>query len=150
MFNSNEKMKIFLEKKETFDVSIVEQLCMGIVSKTKCINNCILYDDTGILDSKTINWDFVLKVNYDLTGYEISQNEIEIMDDIFSKDAIHLFLTKLKKLFKSKFPDKKFCFILSYTDVGILRFHTYREKEGMWISSNLESYKEPVLYELVN
>lgn len=150
MIKANKKMDDILKKKTPCNVVCIEQLCMRIVSKTKCINNCILYDNTGTLDNKTINWDFVLKVNFDFTGYEVCQNEIKILDDIFSQDAMHLFLINLNKQLKTKFPNRKFCFILTYSDVGILRFHTYRSNEGMWISSNLESYQEPILYALDN
>ena len=47
------------------------------------------------------------------------------------------------------YPNRKFCIIFSMDESDItVRFHTYREVEGLWISEDLESYDNPILYEI--
>lgn len=141
-------MDILLERDGFLDTQNIKILCKNIVLKTKCINDCILYNECGVLEENKINWEYVLRINGDLTGYEVSQNEILISDTIFNKNSMTLFLSELKFQFHNKFPNKKFCFIISYNDKGILRFHTYRISEGIWLSTDLEKYSEAVLYDL--
>lgn len=146
MFSSNEKMNVLLEQEKSIDILSIKQLCYKISSKIKCINDCVLYDNNGILDNDKINWDYVLKLNYDLTGYEVSCNEIVIPDNIFCKNGVNVFLDELKKQLSEKLIDRKICFIMYYNGIGVLRFHTYRPDEGMWLDSVLENYQEAVLY----
>lgn len=146
MIRMNTKMEVFLKKDRLQEKSNILELCDDIVLKTKCINDCILYDAQGNLEHKKINWDFVMKINKDLTGYEVSHNEILLEDNIFFVDDIMIFLEELKHQLEHKFPFKQFCFIISYSERGALRFHTYRPNEGLWVSSELEKYETPILY----
>ncbi|MDE5984698.1 MAG: hypothetical protein K2H13_05535 [Eubacterium sp.] len=146
MLKFNEKMKVLLEQNVFSNIVDIKQLCESIISKTRCINDCILYDEDAELDEKTINWDFVLKINFDLSGYEVSQNELVLTDDLFCWDSMIEFLTGLNSLLQNKFADKRFCLIVHYNGIGVLRFHTYREEEGLWLDKALEKYEEAVLY----
>lgn len=146
MLAFNEKMKALLEQKKSSNSVNTEQLCESIISKTRCINDCVLYDEDAQLDEKTINWDWVLKVNSDFSGYEVGHNEIMLADDLFCRDSMMEFLTKLNHQLQNKFADKRFCLIVQYNGIGVLRFHTYRKNEGMWLDTDLEKYQEPVMY----
>ncbi|MDE6469587.1 MAG: hypothetical protein K2L19_01010 [Eubacterium sp.] len=146
MLTFNKKMKDLLGQKKSSNPVNIEQLCESIISKTRCINDCVLYDECAQLDEKAINWDWVLKVNSDLSGYEVNRNEIFLADELFYKDAMIEFLTGLNSQLQNKFADKRFCLIVYYNDVGVLRFHTYREEEGLWLDTDLEKYEEAVLY----
>lgn len=148
MVKMNEKMKELLKREGGESQINISELCKSIILKTKCINDCVLYDETGNLEKKKINWEFVLKINKDWTGYEVSHNEILIPDVIFFKDNIVTFLEEIRAQLKIKYPNKIFCLVLSYSDRGVLRFHTYRPIEGLWLSPEIERYKEPILFDL--
>ena len=139
----NKKMAVLLAEEKSFDTNDIKQLCVGIVSKTRHINDCILYDFSN---PEKINWDYVLKTYGDLIGFETSQSEIIIPDEIFCRNGISILLTELEKLFHKRFQNKRVCFILSHNGLGLLRFHTYTSMDKMWLSHDLEGYKEAVLY----
>lgn len=149
MIYMNDKMKYFLCGND-FDNKIdINKLSERICADTKYVNDCILYDENGSKNIDNINWEWVIQINGDYTGYEVNCNEIILPDEIFSAKNLLKFSVELKKHFKSKYPNKNICFVFFYTDKGILRFHTYRAEEGLWLSSDLDNYKEPILYELV-
>lgn len=143
MIYLNKKMAVLLAEEKCFDTKDIKQLCVEIVSKTRLFNDCILYD---VSNPETINWDYILQINGDLIGFEASQSEIIIPDEIFCENGINIFLTELEKLFNKRFPNKRVCFILSHNGLGLLRFHTYRLDDGLWLDSDLENYQEAVLY----
>lgn len=146
MICMNDKMKCFLCENSFYDKIDTNKLSEKICFNTEYINDCILYKKSR---TTNINWEWVIQINGDYTGYEVNCNEIILPDEIFSINNLFQLLEELKKHFKNKYPDKSICFVFSYSDIGILRFHTYRKKEGLWLSSELDNYEEPVLYELV-
>lgn len=147
MLKMNSKMEEILEQKGKMNEETIESICENIISQVKCINDCVLYDENGNLEQKKINWDFVLKVHKDLTGYEVSHNEVSIPDELFNESLLS-FLDKVKIRLTDKFPNRRFCIILSDSDRAVLRFHTYRLEEGLWLSNEIEKYKEPILFEV--
>ncbi len=148
MICMNDKMKCFLCENSFNDKIDMKKLSDRICSNTKYVNDCILYNENESLSIKNINWKWVIQINGDYTGYEVNCNEIILPDEIFSVKNLLQFLDELKKHFKNKYPNKNICFIFSYADKGFLRFHTYRAGEGLWLSSELDNYEDPVLYEL--
>lgn len=147
MLKMNLEMEKLLKKKGEMDEETIVIICENIISKTKCINDCVLYDETGKLEQKKINWNFVLKMNKDWTGYEVSHNEVVLPIDLFNESLLR-FLEQMKLHLLKKFPNRKICVILSNSDRPVLRFHTYRVQEGLWLSLELEKYKEPIMYEV--
>ena len=148
MVKMNAGMRELLKKTNSKCTLNIADYCTSIVSKTKCINDCILYDEFGDLEQKKINWDFVLKNHQDWTGYEVSRNEILISELLFHEKYVFDFLSELKNQLKDKFPQRKFCIIMSYGDRAHLRFHTFRVMEGLWLSPEVDEYEEPILYDL--
>ena len=129
----------------------IECICQGIISKTKEINNCILYDSDNRLSKDTLNFEILLESTKDFTGCEMWFNEICISLSELQIEFIPRFINKLKELFGVKFPNKKICFIVSFNDVIesiVLRYHTYRKSEGLWLTGDLNEYDSPILYEI--
>ena len=90
-------------------------------------------------------------MNQDFTGCEMWYNEICISRDELKIEFIPYFIDRLKELFNIKFPNRRICFIVYFNeclDSIVLRYHTYRKSEGLWLEKNLECYDDPILYEL--
>ena len=147
MLKMNQKMQKILKQKGGMNKKTIVAICEDIVSQVKCINDCVLYDENGNLEQKKINWSIVLKVNKDFTGYEVSHNEILLPNELFNESLL-IFLDEIKFQLLKKFPNRKFCIILSDSDRAVLRFHTYRPQEGLWLSQDLEKYKAPILFDV--
>jgi len=148
MVKMNASMKALIKKKHGKETINLYYYCKNIVSKTVCLNDCVLYDEHHVWEENEITWDFVQKVHQDWTGFEVSQNEILIPKLLFQEDHVFKFLSELRSQLEQKYPLKKFCIIMAYGDRRLLRFHTFREKEGVWLSPEIEKYKNPVLYDL--
>lgn len=124
------------------------------------IPNFVQVYDCIIISKKPL---YILKENFkkavlmhtDKIGYEAGNTEIRINDYVESINnsvqgmlqialiVIECWLNKLKNIDKTS----KFCFIISCDNENVtIRFHKVRENEKMWISKELEEYKEPVGY----
>jgi len=155
MINMNMKMKDIITK-NAMNVEVndkILKLCNYIILKTKNIRDYIIFDEKNDLEEKNINYERILKFYGDWTGYEVSCNEIRITDYISFKQKefymIPHILEYLKLGLSKKYGTRKFCIIISIdNDHVILRFHSYRENEGLWISEDLEGYEEPIIYEV--
>ena len=131
----------------------ISEFCDNYLSKTKIIRDCIIYDQEGNLSEDKINFERILKLYGDWTGYEASCNEIRLTDYLdLNKENIGNIIdvfNHLKEGLLNMYPNRKFCIIFSMDESDItVRFHTYREVEGLWISEDLESYDNPILYEI--
>lgn len=92
----------------------------------------------------------------DRTGYEASNNEIRLIDYILDQTPLtienqyvmgHALVELLSERIVRVFGEKELCFILSFDESNLtIRFHTFREDEGVWIDTDLEKYAEPVEY----
>lgn len=118
----------------------------NILKKTRRIQESIIYDEDEI-DESTVNFERIFKFVGDLTGYEISCNEIRIENIMLSSNQYVIFANMLQKMLKNKYEDKDFVVYICLNDDYIeVRFHTYRENEGFWLNENLDMYNTPVLY----
>lgn len=148
MVNMNDSMKKLLqESRKTEEVSKINQLSKDVVNRTKLIRDCIIFDETGEIDETKINFNQILKFVKDWTGYEISCNELRFSKkEIPSNDFLY-FTERLNINLSEKYEGRKFGIIISIIDEKIdLRFHTYREKEGLWLDKDLNKYNNPILY----
>lgn len=154
----NLKMKKILSKKGiAVDINLIQNMCENIVCDTSLleVHDCVVYDPNNEIDDLKLDWNFILRINNDLTGFEVNCNEILINDYIdYNKDnarsIIYHTLKSFGKLIKQKYPIKSFCVIMyEYKGTLFLRFHVYRESEGLWIGENFEEDENPVLYEVV-
>ena len=77
MVNMNKIMKkMLLEDEKDNEISKIDLITEEVVSKTKLIRDCIIFDEDGMLDESEINFSRILKFDKDWTGYEVSCNEL--------------------------------------------------------------------------
>ena len=89
----------------------------------------------------------------DEIGLEACQNEInlniEMSMNLISVDFALSFFKNFNSKLKYKY-NYEFCSILSVDDeqCWIFRFHRIRKNGVMWINSDLDTYSNPILYEV--
>lgn len=134
------------DKKETLKTRIIIR---EVVNKTKIIKDCIIFDEDGKLEESKINFDRILKTVGDWTGYEISCNELRYFKSELPPNQFLCFVDGLNSALSQKYNGRKFGIVISLDgEIIDLRFHTYREKEGLWLDTNLNKYDNPILYRI--
>lgn len=132
------------DKKEALETGMIIR---EVVNKTKIIKDCIIFDENGKLEESKINFDRILKLVGDWTGYEISCNELRYFKSELPPDQFLCFADGLNSALLQKYSGRKFGIVISVDNEIIdLRFHTYREKEGLWLDKDLNKYDNPILY----
>lgn len=122
-------------------------LIKEIISKTKLIGSCVLYDCDGTLTEEAIDFEWALRVNGDYTGYEVSCNEICVAAEAVPVSQLLPFAGELDKALRDHYKGTAFGIILAIEQTGIvLRIHTHRAPEGLWLNENLDQYDTPLLY----
>ena len=116
-----------------------------VIYNTKAIKESIVYDTEGI-DESLVDFKRIFKHVDDWTGYEIMCNEILLQSSDLPAFQYTAFCKKLHDSLQSKFVGKRFVIYLCVKkDFIELRFHTYRENEGLWLNENLNEYNDPIL-----
>ena len=145
MVNMNTQMKKIIsnENNQKCDEKI-HVFLKGIVSKTKIIKDCVIYDEGT--DESDVDFDSVLKIAGDLTGYEVGCNEFRYeRNEILTYPYLNI-ATDLNDMLKSKYRNRKFVIYVCVGDDYIeIRFHTYRETEISWLDEDLNKYDQPIL-----
>ena len=90
----------------------------------------------------------------DIIGFEASQNEVNINSEFKRKNisgaiAFYFFSSFNCKL-EELYPENKYCSILSLNNRNCwtYRFHIVRNGYELWINEDIESYSDPVMYEI--
>lgn len=130
----------------------VYKIAENIVRETWETLGCVIFDPKREVTESRANTGFILKVHQDWTGFEASENEIDLdLGKIAAGDILKLSSLLLKGL-EEKYPERKFCVSMSIDDdIGhylVLRFHTLRESDGLWCDRDIENYQQPVLLEI--
>lgn len=146
MVNMNNQMRKIIsnENNQKCDEKMHEFL-KGIINKIKIIRDCVIYDDEGI-DESDVDFDSVLKMFGDLTGYEVNCNEFRYeKNKIITYSCLDI-ATDLNHMLENKYRNRKFVIYVCVGDECIeVRFHTYRETEGSWLDEDLNKYNKPIL-----
>lgn len=122
-----------------------EMISKQVIKKTRLIRNCVIFDKNGTLNEERMNFDRILKIVG--AGYEVSSNELRFSKGEIPRNQILYFVDCLNLELSRKYGERKFGIIISLYDGSIdLRFHTYREEEGLWLDNNLDKYDVPILY----
>lgn len=122
-----------------------EMISKQVIKKTRLIRNCVIFDENGTLNEERMNFDRILKIVG--AGYEVSSNELRFSEGEIPRNQILYFVDCLNLELSRKYGERKFGIIISLYDGSIdLRFHTYREEEGLWLDNNLDKYDAPILY----
>lgn len=147
MINTNWMMKQILLTEAEKKGRQAEKISKKVIKKTRLIRNCVIFDKDGTIKEEKINFDRVLKIVGDWTGYEVSSNELRFSEEEIPRNQILYFADCLNLELSKKYKERKFGIMISLYDGFIdLRFHTYREKEGLWLDNNLDKYDVPILY----
>ncbi|NOW04336.1 hypothetical protein [Clostridium beijerinckii] len=155
MIKINEKMKELLKKVEKLEIETeikADELAKIMFVNFKEVYNCIIIDMNNTIKEESINFQRILSMFGDRTGYEASCNEIRINDYInYSDEGTVIQLGKLilnawKDKLKTEYPEYNFCIIFSFSNgFGTMRFHVIREDESRWLESDLNKYKDEAI-----
>lgn len=147
MVNMNDMMRVLLENEEGREISILlDDIIAEIVDKTKKINDCIIYDKEGTLEEEKINFSRVLQFVGDWTGYEVSCNELSFGKKVIPPSQFTGFARGLSEMLSQRYEGREMVIYISLCEKEIdLRFHTYREAEGLWLDEDLNKYDNPIL-----
>lgn len=152
--------KAFRELEETegtnkyiFDVNELNKLFNKKIKKVKDISLIVEINDKKNWNLIEDKMDEVILSDYlNKTDYEATENEMLVIDDISKsdiriEDQIKLGIILMNDLKEKKnFPEKNVFYFSVDQNILTLRFHEYREKEGLWISNELEGFNQPVAY----
>ena len=145
MININWMMNQILLKEGEKKGLQAEMISKQVIKKTRLIRNCVIFDENGTLNEERMNFDRILKIVG--AGYEVSSNELRFSKGEIPRNQILYFVDCLNLELSRKYRERKFGIIISLYDGSIdLRFHTYREEEGLWLDNNLDKYDVPILY----
>ncbi|PRS08678.1 hypothetical protein C6W22_10860 [Bacillus atrophaeus] len=125
------------------------------------VDDCFILDlEYELTESPTINWNRILKMYGDKTGYEASCNELRINDYLdysdLSVEEILIYALQVMNGWENhlneKFPEHKFVVVLSIDEgFATLRFYKYREEESSWLKEDIEEYgNEAILVKEIN
>ena len=145
MINTNWMMSQILLKEGEKQGLQAKMISKEVIKKTRLIRNCVIFDENGTLNEERMNFDRILKIVG--AGYEVSSNELRFSEGEIPRNQILYFVDCLNLELSRKYGERKFGIIISLYDGSVdLRFHTYREKEGLWLDNNLDKYDVPILY----
>lgn len=148
MVKMNDMMNVILKNQKEKEIcSQLDTILENIVNRTKKIKDCILYDSDGTLKEEKINFERILQFVGDWTGYEASCNELRFERKSIPQSQFLILASRLSDMLNQKFNGRKIVVYISlYGDEIELRFHTYRENEGLWLDKDLNKYDVPILY----
>lgn len=158
----NDQMKFMFDRLKTYSdnnlMSInMEKFFHLFEPPFKDVCDCIIITDSDVSNIEE-NFDNILKMYMDRTGYEASNTETRINDYFTSEISVldglkiaMLLVDNWKRKIKELVPNTPICFILSAGDNHVeLRFHKVRKNEQMWLDTDLSKYKdEAVAYRII-
>ncbi len=147
MFSMNEIMRDLIQKNgKRGNPDDVEWIVQQVISGSKLIRDCVVFDYEGDLKEENINFGRIMKFVGDWTGFEVFYNELRYEKTELPYNQYLNLVAKLVDALEEKY-DRKFVIYLSNTNDGFidLRYHSYRESEGLWLDENLDVYDNPVL-----
>lgn len=143
----NDMMNAILRDEKVEESSLqLDAMLTEIVSKTKEIKDCIIYDKDGTLEAEKINFKRIIQFVGDWTGYEVSCNELRFERKSIPQSQFEVLASRLGDMLSQKFNGKEIVVYISLCDNEIeLRFHTHREDERLWLDKDLNKYDMPIL-----
>lgn len=117
------------------------------------IFDCILIIDDEEIELTQEQFVEVIKMYGDKTGYEVSNNELRVIDysdTILTEEEQYLLGKSLILDLSHKIRPKMVYYFSFDNDALTIRFHKFREEEGLWINEEIEEYNEPLGYFITN
>lgn len=120
------------------------------------IHDCIIIDNKNEISEQMVDYDRIIAMHGDKTGYEASCNEVRINDYIQKGDEFdvirlaNIIIEGWKYKLKKEYPQSTFCIGLTCNKGYVtLRFHTCRDTEKGWLLQDLEGYQDEAILEEV-
>lgn len=147
MFYMNDRMKKIIPDETDCELDEeVSAFINDIIRYTREVKDCVIYDDEGI-DESEIDPPSLFRLVGNLTGYEMGCNEFRLERSKFKAAQFQTTANVMNDMLKSKFKNRDFVVYIFVDEEFVqIRFHTYRAAEGLWVSSDLNSCTNPVLY----
>lgn len=154
---ANSKMQNLLE--HIYTSSNIEKLELDIKQLSplffppfKKVKDCVIITEKDVVQLEN-NFNNILQVYMDKTGYEASNTETRINDYFENEISMEaatqmaLFVIEIWSLqLKILDPGSTFCFIISSDSQRVeLRFHKVRTDEFGWLDNDIESYKDEAM-----
>lgn len=148
MINMNESMKRIIEKGEAWECyKEIDDILHEVISKTKKVRDCIVYDSHGEIEEEKINFDIIMQFVGDWTGYEVNCNELRCEKQKISPSYYSILAERVGGMLSQQYEGNRIVvYILLYDNDLELRFHTFRKDEGLWLDEDLNTYDRPILY----
>ena len=154
MINMNNLMRVKIEEANKFkaekkfiDQKKIEKICNDIVRKAKLIQGCVIYDENNRINKNNKKLNISDGSNCSIYEYDCSEIVFEL-NYIYDNEILLLIDTLLLKL-NQKYHNKKFCVIVSINKwYFMVRFHVYRENEGLIYCDDLDLYNNPIIYKI--
>ena len=156
MIKINKAMKYIFEMTNVFDITreesiMIEKHIKKLFDQIKIVKGClILFEPTfNIYDENK----FKKYVGNEI-GFEVSQNEVNINAELkrenISNAITFSFFSSFNCKLKNLYPEKDFCSILSFNTYNswTFSFHIVRDDCELWINEDVDSYNNPVMYEI--
>lgn len=148
-------MRELLKKAEQMNGSIemnTDNMAKILYPYISEVHDSVIIDINKEIDPEKVNFEKVLLMFQDRTGYEASCNEIRINDYVDCPDEIAILKTAIiimnvwKNRLLLEYSKYKFCLILSFSDgYATLRFHVLRKNEHPWLKKDIEEYIDTAL-----
>ena len=156
LIRTNKNMVDLLEKAKIKNEEVIkistDNLSKIINPKFKEVHDCIIIDVNNEIEVENINFERILSMFRDRTGYEASCNEIRINDYIDYSDEVavlqlaEIIMDTWKYKLKTDYPQYRFWIILSFSEGYVtMRFHVIRENERSWLKADLDEYTDEAL-----
>lgn len=154
MIKMNNLMRIKIEEANKFkdekkfrDPKKIEKICENILKYTKLIQGCVIYDEHNMFNKNDKKLNISDGSNFSIYEYDCSEIVFQL-NSIYDNEILLFIDTLLLKL-TQKYHNKKFCVIVCINKwYFIVRFHVYRENEGLPFSDNLDLYDDPIIYKI--
>lgn len=145
-FKVNQKMEAIIMEQDQECSPQTTELIKGIAAKTKLIRNCIIYDQKGDLEEDQIDFDSILAIVGDWTGYEAGCNELRLPLQSIPPEQYLAFAEGLGRRLSESYGGRE-CVVYLFVqeDALELRFHTVHNYEQAWLDEDLDSYDCPIL-----
>ena len=153
----NDQMKVLFDRLKTSSDNNLMSINMKNLFRLfnppfKEVCDCIIITDSDVSNIEK-NFDNILKMYMDRTGYEASNTETRINDyfscEISVMDGLKiamLLVDNWKRKIEELVSNTPICFILSVIDNHVeLRFHKVRKNEKMWLDTDLSKYKDEAI-----
>lgn len=155
VMQENIKMQLLVQNSKNNELTEIDKIKLE-----EMLENFFLYKDCIVSNiyqkSYKKHYKNLRSLGYRNIEIEYEMNEITVLDlvnlDTNNAGVIKEVFKVVKANLKEKFPNRTICIIFIWNEeeprFSQFRIHTYSKEEGLYIDENIESYDEPIMYEI--